>query len=99
MKLYARARVVATSAITWLTIAAAALTAGAGVLTNAAVVDGLGASETVDTVAAWSLRIAGALAAIVAMIRRVTPVGEDQRGLLPAQPPNDVLADLEMQHE
>ena len=76
-KTLARARVVLTAAVTWLQVAAAALVIGA-------VVNGTATPEISTDLVAWSVRIAAVLGAVVATIRRVTPVLPAERGLLPA---------------
>lgn len=80
-----RIRVVAGAAVTWLTFAATALTIFAEEI--AAVFPDGGAEDAT----VWILRAVAWLGAAVAIIRRVTPVLPDQRGvLLPhADPPAD----------
>jgi hypothetical protein len=57
----------------------------AAVLTFAAsTVDGWGG--TWPTAAAWAIRLAAWLGSATAIIRRVTPVPADQRGILPKAP-------------
>ena len=73
----ARARVVLTAAVTWLQVAAAALVIGAEEI-------GKAIPEISTDLVAWSVRVAAVLGAIVATIRRVTPVLPAERGLLPA---------------
>lgn len=73
----ARARVVLVNAVTWLQVASAALVIGSEEIGNAI-------PEISDDVAAWAVRIAAVLGAVVATIRRVTPVLPAERGLLPA---------------
>ena len=73
----ARARVVLVNAVTWLQVASAALVIGSEEI-------GKAIPEISDDVAAWAVRIAAVLGAVVATIRRVTPVLPAERGLLPA---------------
>jgi len=76
-KQLARARVVLVNAVTWLQVASAALVIGAEEIGKA--IPGISTD-----VAAWAVRIAAVLGAVVATIRRVSPVLPAERGLLPA---------------
>lgn len=75
-----RVRVIATAAVTWLVAASAAaqLVADDAAEILDPVVPGLS-----DDVVAWALRVVGWLGVAVTIIRRVTPVPESQRGVLP----------------
>lgn len=75
----ARAKVVIKAAPTWLIAIAAALTAAAHEL--GALLPGQAEWW------AWPIRIAGWLGAAAAIIRRVTPVPPEERGLLPVPTP------------
>ena len=75
-KLFARIKVIASTAVTWLI--------ALGLVANqlAGQVGDLGTVGA--TVAAWSLRIATGIATAVLIIRRVTPVLDTaERGILP----------------
>jgi ABC-type glucose/galactose transport system permease subunit len=76
-KFLARARVVATSAVTWLQVVAAVLVIAAEEIAKAV-------PEVSDDVTTVVVRIVAVLGAAVAIIRRVTPALPDERGLLPA---------------
>ena len=73
---WARARVIWQAAPTWLTGAAVAIT-----VTNEEIASLLPAGAA-TTAGRWALLATGWLGAAVAIIRRVTPVPADQRGLL-----------------
>lgn len=73
-----RARTVATSALTWLTVAA--FVAAAAVPQLAEI---LGADHPAVTIAGQVVVVLGA---VIAMIRRVTPVPGSEHGLLPSPP-------------
>lgn len=73
----ARVRVVATSAVTWLQVVAAVLVIAAEEIAKAV-------PEISDDVTTVVVRVVAVLGAAVAIIRRVTPVLPDERGLLPA---------------
>ena len=72
----AKVRVVLSSAVTWLTLAAFVLQSVVAEAANAGLPDG-----AVETVVSWGGRGAAFLLGVVAVIRRVTPV--DDHGLLP----------------
>ena len=84
MKLHiARLRVIATQVVTWIIALGAGITAGAAALTS-----------QLSSLPAWlgdilpSLTtIAGLLTTAGLVIRRVTEVAKDQRGILPTSPP------------
>lgn len=76
--LIARARVVVRAAPTWLTAAAVVLTAAAHEISTLAPNGGEDIVRWLVTAAAW-------LTSAVAIIRRVTPVDPDRRGLLAAE--------------
>lgn len=84
-----KARTVATAALTWIIIAGAVLTAVAQALTTAAT-DAALEVAWVDTVTQWLTVAVGALATIAAVIRRVTEVIPEQRGLIPVDAPTPV---------
>lgn len=73
--LLARARVVVRAAPTWLTAVSVVLTAAAGEISRLAPDGGQDVVRWLVTVAAW-------LASAVLVIRRVTPVPADERGIL-----------------
>lgn len=73
----ARARVLLTAAVTWLQVISAAVLIGSEEI-------GKAIPEIDDAFAAWALRIAAVAGAVIATIRRVTPVLPAERGLLPA---------------
>ena len=73
----ARARVVATSVVTWLQVIAAVLVIAAEEIANAV-------PEISDDVTTVVVRVVAVLGAAIAIIRRVSPVLPDERGLLPA---------------
>lgn len=81
-----KARTLATAALTWIIIAGAVLTAVAQALTTAAT-DAALEVAWVDTVIQWATVAAGALATIAAVVRRVTEVIPEQRGLTPVEAP------------
>jgi len=76
--LIARARVVLRAAPTWLTALSVMLTAAAHEISTVAPDGGQDVVRWLITAAAW-------LASAVAIIRRVTPVPADQRGILAAE--------------
>lgn len=73
----AKIRVVLSAAVTWITVASGVVVI---VADEAAKVLPSGAAEDVAAVA---VRVVAVLGAAVAIIRRVTPVLPDQRGLIP----------------
>jgi len=79
-ELIEKAKVVAQAAVTWLVFASVVLTFAAGEI--ASVVPG----ETGETITEWVLRIVAWIGVAVGIIRRVTPVAKDERGLLPPLP-------------
>lgn len=81
-----RARTLATAALTWILIAGAVLTAVAQALTTAAV-DNAIEQPWLNDLVAWLTVAAGALATIAAVVRRVTEVIPEQRGLIPVDRP------------
>lgn len=81
-----KARTLATAALTWIIIAGAVLTAVAQALTTAAT-DAALEVAWVDTVTQWATVAAGTLATIAAVVRRVTEVIPEQRGLTPVEAP------------
>lgn len=85
-ELMIKARTLATAALTWIIIAGAVLTAVAQALTTAAT-DAALEVAWVDTVTQWATVAAGALATIAAVVRRVTEVIPEQRGLTPVDAP------------
>jgi len=70
--LIARVRVVATAAVTWITMATVIITAVIPQL------DSLG----LESWSQWAIRVVGWLAGAVAIIRRVAPVDADERGII-----------------
>lgn len=74
-----RIQVLATSAIAWLTVAVAVLTAGAQAL------DGVAGVPPVVT--QWLARAIAVLTVIILQVRRVTPVDDKDKGLLPPKGP------------
>lgn len=77
--LLTRARVLATSALSWLTAISAALAVLAQQLDGVA-----GVPEGVTRALASAIAVLGA---IILQVRRVTPVDDDQKGLLPPKGP------------
>lgn len=75
-KLLDRAAVLAGTFVTYVLAAAVGVTAAADEIASAAPDGG-------ETAVAWLVRVASWLAAAVAVVRQVTPVDKDQRGLLP----------------
>ncbi len=73
----ARAKVVASNAVTWLLIISAVLQEVAAELANAGFDDGW-----TETVSSWLLRIVTWIAGAVLVIRRVSPAPVAERGLL-----------------
>lgn len=73
-RLIARTRVILTAAVTWLVIGGSVLTMLAGELATAGL-----APEWTD----WLVKVAGWTATAVLIIRRVSPVTETERGVLP----------------
>jgi hypothetical protein len=73
----ARIKVLATAAVTWLLVASTIVTIASEEI--AAVLP----AGTATTVGAVALKVVAVIGAAVAIIRRVTPVLPDQRGLLP----------------
>jgi hypothetical protein len=84
--LMTRARTLATAALTWILIAGAVLTAVAQALTSAAVDNAIDLPWLNDLVG-WCTVAAGALATVAAVVRRVTEVIPEQRGLIPVDRP------------
>ena len=76
-ELWARAQVVLTAAVTWLVIAAAVITIIADELAKVL------PAPWSDRISAWAITILGVLGAVITIIRRVTPVRPEERGLLP----------------
>lgn len=76
-KIVAKVKVVLSAAVTWITVAFGVVVI---VSDEAVKVLPAGAAETVAGVA---VRVVAVLGAAVAIIRRVTPVLPDERGLLP----------------
>lgn len=76
--LIARARVVLRAAPTWLTAVSVVLTAAAREISTVAPDGGEDVVRWLVTAAAW-------LASAVAIIRRVTPVPAQERGVLPKE--------------
>lgn len=85
-ELLIKARTLATAALTWIIVAGAVATAVAQALTTAAT-DAAIEVAWVDTVTQWATIAAGTLATIAAVVRRVTEVIPEQRGLLPVDKP------------
>jgi hypothetical protein len=81
-KFLARVRVLLTAAPTWIIAAVA-------VVQVAAVEAAKVLPEEADTIAAWSARAVALLLGIVAVVRRVTPVLPQERGLL--TPPSGLV--------
>lgn len=81
-----KARTLATAALTWIIIAGAVLTAVAQALTTAAT-DAAIEIAWVDTVTQWLTIAVGVLATIASVVRRVTEVIPEQRGLTPVADP------------
>lgn len=79
MQLGAKIKVIASSAVTWLTFAVMALTMFS---------EEIAAVLPTDTdVTAWIAKAVVWLGAAIAIIRRVTPVIPEERGILPQSPP------------
>lgn len=78
-EMWAKAQVVLTAAVTWLVIVAAVITVIADELAKVL------PSPWSDRLSAWAITILGVLGAIIAIIRRVTPVEPAERGLLPSR--------------
>lgn len=76
MKLIARAKVVATAAVTWINTAAFVVVVVADEIAK------LLAPERAEAMARATVRILAVLTATVSIIRRVMPVVPDERGLL-----------------
>ena len=74
-----RVQVVATSAVTWIS------TASFVVVVLAEEISKVVAPDSAETVTRVSVRIVALLGAVVAIIRRVSPVAIADRGLLPPQ--------------
>lgn len=72
-----RLRVIASSAVTWLTLAAVIAQQVVAEVANAGLDDGI-----TETIVSFGGRAAAFLIGVVAVIRRVSPVDEDARGLL-----------------
>lgn len=85
-ELAVKARTLATAALTWIIIAGAVLTAVAQALTTAATGAAIEVAW-VDTVTQWCTVAAGTLVTIAAVVRRVTEVIPEQRGLSPVAAP------------
>ena len=85
-ELLVKARTLATAALTWIILAGAVLTAVAQALTTAAT-DAAIEIAWVDTVTQWLTIAIGALATIAAVVRRVTEVIPEHRGLTPVARP------------
>lgn len=85
-ELLVKARTLATAALTWIIIAGAVLTAIAQALTTAAT-DAAIEIVWVDTVTQWLTIAIGTLATIAAVVRRVTEVIPEHRGLIPVERP------------
>ena len=77
--LIARAKVLAASAVTWLLAAATIITLAAGELAKVF-------PDNAATIGALAIRAVAFTGGAVAIIRRVTPVLDQARGLLPADP-------------
>lgn len=75
-----RARVIATAAVTWLVAASAIVTAVAPQI-------GELFPNSAEDIAAWAARVVAVLGGAVVIIRRVTPVAADERGVLPVEAP------------
>jgi hypothetical protein len=84
-----KARTIATAAITWITIAGLVLTAVAQTLTTAAF-DAAVDRDVVELVVRWVTIASGVLATIAQVVRRVTEVIPEQRGLTPVDAPTPV---------
>jgi len=74
-----RVRVVLSSVVTWLTLASAAV-----LIFSEEIAAVLPEGPAAD-LGEWALRVVAWLGAAVAIIRRVTPVPESERGLLPPE--------------
>jgi hypothetical protein len=79
-------RTVATAAITWITIAGLILTAIMQALTAEAF-DNAGAADAVEQIVRWLTIGIGVLATIARVVRRVTEVIPEHRGLTPIERP------------
>lgn len=79
-ELIAKAKVIAQAVVTWLVFASVVLTFAAGEIAD--VVPG----ETGEAITVWVLRVVAWLGVAVGIIRRVTPVAPDERGILPPAP-------------
>ena len=78
MKLIDRAAVVLSSAVTYITALTMGLTVAAGEISEAG-------PEGGEDVVAWTVRGVAWLTAAISIIRRVTPVPEVERGILPPE--------------
>ena len=74
--MYSKAQTVATAAVTWIVIAAAILQETVAHVANSGI-DG----DTTELFVSWAGRAIALLLGIVAIVRRVTPVPESERGL------------------
>ena len=72
-----RAVVVLSAAVTWLVLAAAVITAFAGEIAP------LLPTPWSERLSAWTLSAVAIIGAAIAIIRRVTPVAAEERGILP----------------
>lgn len=79
-ELIEKAKVVAQAAVTWLVFISVVLTFAASEIAD--VVPG----ETGEEIVTWILRVVAWIGVAVGIIRRVTPVAPDERGILPPAP-------------
>lgn len=79
MNLIERVKVVAGAAVTWLVAASIVITI------FSEEIGGLLTDDTAALVASWATTAVGWLGAAVAIIRRVTPVLPEERGILPVE--------------
>ena len=78
-----RVKVVASAAVTWITVASSIV-----VIVSDELADVL-PGDAAETVGAVAVKVVAVLAAAVAIIRRVTPVLPEERGVLP--PPSGLV--------
>lgn len=76
MRIIERIKVVAAAAVTWLSVASAIV-----IILSEEIANVLPAGQA-ETVGAWALKAVAVIGAAVAIIRRVTPVLPEDRGLL-----------------
>lgn len=84
-----KARTLATAAVTWITLIGLVLTAIVQVLTTTATEAAID-QAVVEAIVRWATIVAGVLVTIGNVVRRVTEVIPEQRGLTPVQAPTPV---------